>query len=136
MQKITFYNTDGTKLTLTDTLTVTVRDSVILNRLTNGMSIILPMSYSADADTLVFHYKPQDVDKDETDTVIITKTNTPHFISLECARAMYHTITGVSNSNRIPDDIYRFAINKVEITNPQVNYDEKENLKIYFTVHQ
>lgn len=136
MQKCGFYNADGTSLTLSDTLTVTVRDSVILNRLTNGSSIRLPMSYSGDADTLVFHFKPVGVDEAVADTVVVTKTNTPHFVSLDCARSMFHTITGVKCSQRTPDQTYTHAIKQVVVTNSDVNYEERENLQIFFSVYQ
>ncbi len=136
MQKCVFYGADGKSLTIGDTLTVTVRDSVVLNRLTDGTSIKLPMSYNAAADTLVFQFKPADATVAMTDTVIVAKTNTPHFVSLDCARSMFHTITGVSCSKRKPDATYKYAIEKVVITNAEVNYDEQENLQIFFDVYQ
>ena len=136
MQKCGFYNTDGTALTLSDPLTVTVRDSVILNRLTNGTSIRLPMSYNAEADTLVFHYKPVGVVQSVADTVVVTKTNTPHFVSLDCARSMFHNITNVTWSHRVPDVTYKYAIQQVVVKNAEVNYEERENLQIFFTVNQ
>ena len=136
MQKCGFYNTDGTSLTLSDTLTVTVRDSIILNRLTNGTSIRLPMSYNAKADTLVFHYKPEGALQSISDTVVVTKTNTPHFVSLDCARSMFHNITNVTWSHRIPDETYKYAIQQVVVKNADVNYEERENLQIFFTVNQ
>lgn len=136
MQKCGFYNTDGTIMTVNDTLTVTVRDSVILNRLTGGSNIMLPMSYNEPADTLVFLFKPVDAVAAVADTVVVSKTNTPHFVSLDCARSMFHTITGVSCSKRTPDAVYNYAIGKVVVTNAEVNYDEQENLQIFFNVYR
>lgn len=136
MQKCGFYNEDGSVLTISDTLTISIRDSVILNRLTDGSTIMLPMSYSGDIDTLVFHYKPQGTNTSVSDTIIISKTNSPHFVSLDCARSMFHTITGVKWSERTPDETYRYAISDITIRNNEVNYDEKENLQIYFAVFQ
>ncbi len=136
-QKCVFYDGEGQELTVTDTLTVTIRDSVVLNRLTDGTSIQLPMSYSSDADTLVFHFKPAGTDSATTDTIIVSKTNTPHFVSLDCTRSMFHTITDVSwSASRVPDSTYTFAIDSVIINNNEVNYDENENLQIYFAVYQ
>lgn len=135
MQKVGFYNFDGSQLTVDDTLTVMVSDSVILNRLTGGTSVRLPMSYSAPADTLVFCFTPTGAIMPATDTIVINKTNTPHFVSLDCARSMFHTITAVSWSRRSPNETYAYAIDSVALINPEVNYDEKENLQIYFSVY-
>ncbi len=136
MQKCVFYGADSTALTIGDTLTVTVRDSVVLNRLTDGTSVKLPMSYNEPADTLVFLFKPAGAAEAVADTVVVSKTNTPHFVSLDCARSMYHTITGVSCSKREPDLVYKYAIDRVVIKNAEVNYDEQENLQIFFDVYQ
>lgn len=135
MQKVGFYSSDGSQLTVGDTLTVMVSDSVILNRLTGGTSVRLPMSYSAAADTLVFCFTPEGATMPATDTIVIDKTNTPHFVSLDCARSMFHTITAVSWSRRSPDETYTYAIDSVALINPEVNYEEKENLQIYFSVY-
>ncbi len=136
MQKCGFYDADGTVLTVGDTLTVTVRDSVVLNRLTDGTSIKLPMSYNEPADTLVFVFKPAGAVETVADTVVVSKTNSPHFVSLDCARSMFHTITGVSCSKRTPDAVYKYAIGQVVITNAEVNYEERENLQIFFNVYR
>lgn len=136
MQKCGFYDSDGNVLTIDDTLTITVRDSVILNRLTEGISVKLPMSYNAAQDTLVFHYTPRGEIAEITDTLVVSKTNTPHFVSLDCARSMFHNITNVTWTTRKPDQIYRYAIERVAVANEHVNYDEKENLQIYFAVYR
>lgn len=136
MQKCGFYDSDGNVLTIDDTLTITVRDSVILNRLTEGTNVKLPMSYNAAQDTLVFHYTPTGEIAEVTDTLVVSKTNTPHFVSLECARSMFHNITNVTWTTRKPDQTYRYAIERVAVTNEHVNYDEKENLQIYFAVYR
>ena len=135
MQKCGFYDSDGNVLTIDDTLTITVRDSVILNRLTEGTGVKLPMSYNAAQDTLVFHYIPTGEITEVTDTLVVSKKNTPHFVSLECARSMFHNITNVTWTTRKPDQTYRYAIERVAVANEHVNYDEKENLQIYFAVY-
>ena len=114
--------------TLYDSLTVlTLRpdsnDVVMLNRLSRFTSFSLPMSYAHDSDELLF------VTKDtsgvtRTDTVIVFKTNTPHFESVDCAPRYFHTITNVTTTHH--------RIDSIAIANPNVDYDEKEDLLIYF----
>jgi len=136
LKKMNFYTTDGSSLTITDTLTITVRDSVILNHATDESTVSLPMSYAADTDTLVLHFTPKGSDYSATDTIIISKTNEPHFVSLECAKVINHTITDVKWSRRTPTATHRFAIDSIGVKNKVVNTDAKENLQIYFTVHK
>lgn len=126
----------GETLTLHDTLTVAVRDSVILNRAIQATTVSLPMSYSSPADTLVFRYTPEGAAQSQCDTLIVTKTNRPHVVSLECGTSVFHTITAVSCSHRTADATYRYAIDSAVVIKPEVNYDKQTNLKIYLTVHQ
>ena len=59
------------------------------------------------------------------DTVTVTKENHPHFESVDCSPAYFHTITAVSTTHN--------AIDSVVIKNPDVNYDtSKKHFYIYF----
>lgn len=136
LQQIHFYDTSGKKQTVQDTLTITVRDSIVLNRATGLGNISLPMSYQAATDTLVFRYAATGATVSATDTVIISKTNTPHFVSLECSKVIYHNITDIKWSRRTPTPECRYAIDSIAVKNPEVNTDAKENLQIYFSVYQ
>lgn len=132
-----FYTANGdSTITVSDTITVSVRDSVILNRAVAAATISLPMSYAGDADTLVFLYTPAGSESSATDTLIVSKTNEPHIVSLECGTSVFHVINDVSHSRRTPDETYRYAIDSVVINNSNVNFDAQENLKIYFSLHQ
>ncbi|HCE47604.1 MAG TPA: hypothetical protein DEQ84_02875, partial [Prevotellaceae bacterium] len=57
----------------------------------------------------------------------------PHFVSLDCSTAFFHTITGVRITRRTPTADITTVIDSIVVANPDVNYDEKENLKIYFS---
>lgn len=131
-----FYTTDGTPLTIEDTLIVTSRDSIILNRATKSNIVMLPMSYNGDIDTIVMRYKPQGEIPAAVDTIFIHKTNVPHYISLDCGTGVFHTITDVKWTRRTPTAHNRYAIDSIAIKNNTVTYDEKENLQIYFAVYQ
>ena len=132
-----FYNpANDSSLTLGDTITVVARDSVILNRATNEATISLPMSYDGAADTLVFHFTPSGSKASISDTLIVSKTNEPHVISLECGTSIFHTITNATCTSRTPNSTFRYAISRVAVSQPNVNFDGQENLKIYLAVHQ
>ena len=130
-----FYSGDST-VTIGDTLTIAVRDSVILNRSVATSTVSLPMSYTGEADTLVFLYTPDGSEVSVTDTLIISKTNEPHIVSFECGTSVFHAISAVTHSRRTPDDTFRYAIDSVVVNHNAVNFDAQENLKIYYRLYQ
>ena len=132
-----FYSSgDGSAISIADTLTVTLRDSIILNRSQKTGVVNLPMSYSGETDTLVFIYSPAESGKSIADTILVSKTNQAHFVSLECGTSVFHTITDVSHTLHMTDKDHRYAIDSIVVSNPNVNFDGQENLKIYYTVVQ
>ncbi len=122
-----FYNSEGVACTVTDTLTVTAAgtDSILYNRGTNISTIDLPMSYWKEADTLTFTFYNPDADTKGSITLRVTKTNTQHFESPDCPTTMFHMLTEASEVgvSQLADSIV--------INNPTVNYEAKENIKIY-----
>ena len=132
-----FYNSaDGSELAILDTLTISVRDSVVLNRSTDSKTVSLPMSYAGVADTLVFLYTPDGSEVSAADTLIVSKTNEPHVVSLDCGTGVFHNISAVSHSSRTPDSTFLYAIDSIVVSNSNVNFDGQENLKIYYRVYQ
>lgn len=119
--------------TLADTLTImAVRpdkdDSTLFNCGVETTYFLLPMSYSQDEDELRFEMIDTITKTVTTDIVKIQKTNQPHFESVDCNPAFFHTITGVTHTKN--------AIDSVVINNPNVDTDEtKEHLYIYFHPH-
>lgn len=121
---------------LSDTLTVSTQrdaanpdeDTVLINRLTATDSLSLPMSYTRAEDTFYFEMVQYGTGKTTTDTVWIAKDNLPHFESVDCNPAMFHTITGVRYT--------RHAIDSIKVNNNKVTYnDAKAHFLIYFTQH-
>ena len=122
-------NSDGTELTLTDSITVTTKtakdsDTIIFNKGVSISSFSLPVSYKHTEDVLVFSF---DNDNNNnlhvTDTVWIKKEDYPHFESVDCSAAFFHIITDVRYT--------RNYIDSIVIKNPSVTYDSK-TVHFYF----
>lgn len=118
------YKLMGKVTSLPDTLTISIKrtngeDSILINQQVNTDSLTLPVSYAQDEDILYF--------KTNTllDTLWISKTNEPHFESVDCGLNYFHTLTGVRFT--------RNAIDSVVIKNKTVNYDVSQaHFYIYF----
>lgn len=120
--------------TLRDTLSVWIHrfdktDSVVLNKAVNVTSFNLPMSYTNLEDSLFFCIvhevsKEPKVCSSVLDTVVVKKTNTPHFESVDCSPKYFHEITDVNHTNN--------GINFIEIKNTSVTYEPKNHFYIYF----
>ena len=115
-------NSDGTELKLSDTMTVTTTklgdvDTIIYNKGINISEFTLPISYKHPEDVLVFSFdnSTSDMELHVTDTVWIKKDDYPHFESVDCNMAYFHTITDVKYT--------RNYIDSIVINNPKVTYD-------------
>lgn len=104
----------------TETEGKTLIDTIIMNRLIEGTEMKLPMSYYALVDTLVFHYGKIRL----PDTLYIYHTNYTHVETPECGSYQFHNISNLRATDR--------CIDRVELIDPKVNYDKKDNVKIYF----
>lgn len=114
-----------TQVSILDTLTVTAggSDSVLVNRLTNGSQVELPVSYTCATDTLVFSFINEE-QQERRDTIWIDKENSPHYESPDCPVSFFHYVTAVRHTGVL--------IDSVSIVNPNINYNVSENFKIYF----
>lgn len=124
------YKTDGSRDTLSDTLTIFTKrhtidvDTILLKPTVNVTSFKLPMSYTGNSDVFVLEMKDT-LHNIVYDTITISKTNTPHFESVDCGPSFFHTIEGVSHTSH--------KIESVTINDSEVNYDtEKEHIRIIF----
>ena len=75
----------------------------------------LPISYTQPEDVLCMLLRSSE-GNNYTDTIRIKKEDFPHFESVDCQAAYFHTITAVSATHEIIDSIV--------IINPHVNYDQ------------
>ncbi len=123
------YRLAGDVTTLGDTLTISTTrtagsDTVLLNKALGVDSFNLPLSYQHAQDVFYIDIRPQGAAR-TLDTVTVSKTNEPHFESVDCASSVFHTLTGVSSTHH--------RIDSIAIQNPQVTYDAaKAHLLIYF----
>lgn len=101
-------------------VSVTRHDSTIINQVSGVAYLQLPMAYFNTADTLVFHY----ASITNNDTLYIEHDNMPHVGLPECGSYMFHNIKSVKSTD--------YAIERIEISNSNVNYEGKENIKIHF----
>lgn len=113
--------------TLRDTLTVTTRtahgDTVLLNMATDISVFSLPVSYTLDADTLIFNFRTRDK-REFDDIVIIKKTNISHFESVDCPPTFFHDIEELHHDG--------MAIDSLVVTDKHIdNGTEKKNIHIY-----
>lgn len=104
---------------LTVSLMVNGKDTIMINHITDAEGISLPMSYTQECDTVVFHYEDN-----LCDSLYITHTNTPYYQSMECGTLMYHQLEGIKHTN--------IWIENTTIVNKNVNFNGDENIKIYF----
>ncbi len=123
---------NGTSDTLnTDTLWIITKrangtDTLLLNALcgSSASSFSLPISYTQPEDVFVT-LLTDTAGNYFLDTLRIKKENYPHFESVDCQAAYFHTITAVQTTHN--------AIDSLVIHHPNVNYDTKNvHYYIYF----
>lgn len=111
---------DGTPDTLkADTLTITTirrdgGDTTLVNRLTNATTMQLPISSGALADTLFFTLSDT-TGTQRRSTVVVEKTDMPHFESVDCAMSHFHTLNAITATGE--------AIDSITISKKTVDYD-------------
>lgn len=123
-----FVDQYGRSIEYTDTLTVvgrmvtadtTINDTLI-NRETSVSSLSLPLSYNNETQFIIrYNRQGQDV-------ITVKHRNIPYFMNLDCGTMMFYEVTEATSTNRMMDSLV--------ITNPNIDNNEKENFKLYFTV--
>lgn len=123
------YSLKGDVEMLGDTLTVSSprvygADTILIDSKVNVSGLLMPMSYIQDKDILYFAMTDTN-NVIRRDTVVVSKTNDPHFESVDCPPCYFHTIKDISYTHNTIDSII--------ITKSKVDYDtEVGNLHIYF----
>ena len=109
---------------LPDALTVYVmingNATIAVNHVANAKEIKLPMSYTANCDTIIMNFFDS-----YNDTLYIGHNNIPIYQSMECGVIMHHRLTDVAHTARL--------IDSMAIDNANVNFDYNENIKLYLT---
>ncbi len=125
--------TGGTDTMGIDTLSVWVhrvgrKDSLLLNRLCGTKtSFAIPASNVLAEDSL-FTLLTDTMKKQWFDTICIQKTDDPHFESVDCKAAYFHTITAVTSTSH--------GIDSISINNKEVNYDQTETFFLYLKANR
>lgn len=137
---MTFYDSGtDTPIKLPCTLSIDAeRAGTIYNQAQNVASIELPMSHNADADTLYLMWGyPNNNDQynrpiyEVTDKLVLSHDNYGHFDAMDCPAAVFHTITGTHYEGHSRAE-FPLTIDSVSIIRPQVDYNDVENIRIYF----
>lgn len=115
-----------------DTLTVSTtrtdgEDSVLVNRLADADSLSVPMSYSHEADELYFDFLSKTTGEHTIDTVRVSKTDVPHFESVDCNPMIFHDITTVTHTTH--------RISSIETNNSHVTYNT-QNVNLIIRLKQ
>ncbi len=100
-----------------------VHDTVITDTLINKeqdmSSFKVPLSFNSET-LLILDY-----DGIQQDQISVQHKNIPYFLNIDCGTMLFHEVTGIQTSN---------GIDSIQIINPNIDNNEKENFKIYFTV--
>ncbi len=117
-----FYNQRGELISFQQPVTITASgtDSILINQQSGMNTMRLPLCYTNAEDTFVVHYN-----ETMSDSIFVVHQNIPHFISMDCGMGMYHHIDAVRSTN--------YAIDSIRISSPEVTYDAKEHIRIYYT---
>ena len=102
------------------TITAFGTDSVIVNRESNPKQLSLPLRYAGEETRLVLDYD----NGAYRDTICISHTNTPYYLSMDCGYQMKQWANEVEYT--------RHVIDSVHIANSELSAYEVENLKIFF----
>lgn len=85
----------------------------------------LPLRSSATSSSFCFHYAQKELSNPAlNDTLTITYTSRPQFVSEECGAMYFYEITSATITTHLVDSVV--------IVNPVVDNFDRETLKIYF----
>ena len=92
-------------------------------------STYLPLRSSASSVSFCFHYTQRNLSSSAlNDTLTLTYTSNPRFISEECGAMYFYTFTSLSST--------RHLIDSVKLTDSLVTNFDKETLRIYFRTQE
>lgn len=122
---VTVYDKQPDGSLLPRVVTDSLISDTIINRENAANSFSIPLSY-ADETRIVFAYASLEHAFVGTDTLYIKHRNIPYFTNLDCGAMMFYEITDATTT--------RHRLDSISVTNPNIDNNEKENIKIYFTV--
>lgn len=123
---------DGRPALLEDTLTVKaggVKDTVLLNKAQRLSSFLLPVRHGVSEDTLLFRFS-NERGQVAVDSVLLRHEDRPHFESVDCPAALFHTLTAVRWTSHALA-VMPLTIDSVAVVRKEVNYEDRENIQVY-----
>ncbi len=122
---------NGKSFLLKDSLTVlsSPKDTILLNRAQGISSFSVPLRHIGEVDTFLLYFS--NISQSATDTLFIKKTNHPHFESVDCPATFFHTLHKVEWTSHALSE-YPLTIDSVVLSRSKVDYEDIENVKIYF----
>lgn len=123
---------DETTIVLQDTLTVKaggIKDTILLNKAQNISSFLLPVRQGVAEDTLLFRFSNKQ-GQVAIDSVLLRHSNEPHFESVDCPTAVFHTLMGVRWTSHALS-LMPLTIDSIAIVRREVNYEDRENIQVY-----
>lgn len=125
--RIGFYSINGDSISegynlqeeLMVSLMVNGREAIATDDGQGVTGMQLPMSHINECDTVLFRYGGE-----FADTLYISHKNIQFYQSMECGTIMYHNINGIEYTRNL--------IDSVAVVNKFVNFDDNENIKVYF----
>lgn len=122
---------DESSFTLNTEMSVLSSNSqhVLLNNAKDISVFSLPVRHGVGKDTLLFCFSHVD-GRSAVDTLFLRYTDHPHFESVDCPAALFHTLLEVQWTSHALS-VFPLTLDSVEIVRPIVNYDNVENIKIY-----
>ena len=103
-----------------ETVSQVRRDTLLVNKLFGASSMKLPMKYYSESDTIILSYSSLS----RKDTLYIAHNSYTNVDLPECGAHRFHHLLMIHNTDA--------GIDHVEIVNSDVNYEGRENIKIYF----
>lgn len=97
------------------------RDTVLVNKLSKASSLSLPMGYYNATDTVILSYATLT----QRDTLYVVHDSYPYVELPECGVHQFHTLRSVTCSATA-------AIDHIEVKDKKVDYEGRENVRIYF----
>ena len=118
-------------LTLSDSLTIVIPQTgeKVVNRATGISSFLFPLKEGAGCDTLLCRFS-NSAGQQATDTLFLSHTPSPHFESIDCPPAVFHTITAARATSHSLG-LMPLTIDSVSVVRSSVMYDGIENLRLF-----
>lgn len=106
-------------------------EELLFNQGQGLKEVQIPLNAASDSDTLLFKFS--DGATTTTERIVVQHTRQQHFEALDCPSVTFHTLQSITHKADNPNSV-PLVINHVSIANPNVQYEDIENLKMYLRI--